>query len=213
MKKVALFFRGLTNYFLESYENINSFIIQDMKKTFDVDIFLNTYKTDLHDTLIDKLHPVKILYNNMRTEAPMQYIIPTQIIECCELVKNYEIENNINYDYIIITRFDLTFNNAYSEYNIDYNKINMECMFVPNDSSGYNSGDNFFLFQRSYLDLIIDSVRNCLKEKSNSHQLFKYFLRNKLETHYICGETTMRNPEYNIMFIFTRYLHLHRIKL
>jgi hypothetical protein len=32
MKKVALCFRGLTDYFLKSYDNINNFIINDLKR-------------------------------------------------------------------------------------------------------------------------------------------------------------------------------------
>jgi hypothetical protein len=58
----------------------------------------------------------------MRYGSSEYYIVPTQIIECCNMIKEYEIENNITYDYIIITRFDLTFNNMYSDYDIDYNK-------------------------------------------------------------------------------------------
>jgi hypothetical protein len=201
MKKIALCFRGLTNYFLESYDNIQSLIIDDLKKEYDVDIFLNTYKNELEDSL-KILNPVKILYNEMRTGNTMYYIVPIQIIECCELVKNYEIENNISYDYVIITRFDLTFNNTFSGYDVDLDKVNMECMFVPD----YNSGDNFFLFKRSYLEQIITSVKDCLNERSHSHQLYKYFERNNLRNHYIGGETTKRNPEYDVMFRFTRYL-------
>jgi hypothetical protein len=138
----------------------------------------------------------------MRTGNSMYYIVPTQIIECCNLVKDYEIEKNITYEYIIITRFDLTFNNLFSEYNIDYDKINIECLFIPD----YNSGDNFFLFQRKNLDLIIDSVKKCLDEESHSHQLFRYFERNNLKIHYIGGETSKRIPEYDIMFKITRCL-------
>ena len=201
MKKIALCFRGLNNYFLESYDNIKTFIIDDLKKNYEVDIFLNTYKNDLESSL-KMLDPVRILYNEMRTGNTMHYIVPIQIIECCELVKNYEKENNISYDYVIITRFDLTFNNTFSDYDTDLDKVNMECMFVPD----YNSGDNFFLFKRSYLETIITSVKDCLNAGSNSHQLYKYFERNNLINHYICGETTKRNPEYDVMFRFTRYL-------
>jgi len=53
--KVALCLRGLTNLFLKSYDNLKLNIIDDLKKHNDVDIFLNTYKTDLHDELINKL--------------------------------------------------------------------------------------------------------------------------------------------------------------
>ena len=202
MKKVALCFRGLTDYFLKSYDNINNFIINDLKNEYDVDIFLNTYKTDLEDTLISLLKPVKILYNEMRSGSSVHYIVPIQLIECCDLVKSYEKEKNIEYDYIIITRFDLTFNNTFSDYNVNFNKVNMECMLVP----CYNSGDNFFLFKRNYLEPFKTSIQDCINDVNHSHQLYRYFEKNNLPTHYIGGETTKRNPVYDVMFRFTRYI-------
>ncbi len=207
MKKVALCFRGKSNYFLNSVDNIKSHIIDNLKENYDVDIFIYTYKDDVNEALIHHLNPVKIAhfpdeYLQRPYGSGMYGIVQVQVKDCCNIVKTYENENNVTYDYVIITRFDLTFNNKFSEYNIDYNKINMECMFVPD----YNSGDNFFLIPRIHLNSFIDSVELNIRDNSNSHQLYIYFHKNNLETHYICGETSKRNPEYDIMFRFTRYL-------
>jgi hypothetical protein len=90
----------------------------------------------------------------------------------------------------------------YSDYDIDYNKINMECMFVPD----YNSGDNFYLFKRDYLDLVIQATNMLLEHGCRAHQLYIFFDKLGLQNHYICGETTKRNPHYDVMFRFTRYL-------
>ena len=122
-------------------------------------------------------------------------------MECCELVKNYELKHNINYDYIIITRFDLTFNTYFSDYNIDYEKINFECLLLPD-----NSGDNFILFHRRFLDTVIDSIKTCIAENNHAHKLFIYFQNNNLKVHYICGETYKINPNFDVMFRFTRYV-------
>ena len=108
----------------------------------------------------------------------------------------------VDNDYIIITRFDIIFNNEFSKYDINYDKINLECMFVPD----YNSGDNFILFKRQYLDLVNKSTKKCMECNDNSHQLYKYFNESGDICHYIGGTTTKRNPHYDVMFRFTRYV-------
>jgi hypothetical protein len=203
MKRIALCFRGLTNFFNESWDNIKNNIIDDLKLSYEVDIFLNTYRDDLTENIVDKMKPVSTLYNESRHgRDSMKFIVPTQIVECSVLIKTYEAENNLKYDYIIITRFDLTFNNKFSEYNIIYDKINMECMFVPD----YNSGDNFFFFKRDYLDIVEYSARKALLVNKNSHQLHYLFNEYGDMCHYIGGETIKRNPNYDVMFRFTRYI-------
>jgi len=204
-KKIALCFRGKTNYFINSVDNIKSYIIDDLKENYELDMFIYTYQADDNQIIINYLNPVRFVYcpnEYLEIKYGMYGLVQRQIKDCCNIIKSYEIENSITYDYIIITRFDLTFNNKFSEYNIDYNKINMECMFVPDN----NSGDNFILFPRIYLNKFINSVELNINDNSNSHQLYVYFHKNNLETHYICGETTKRNPKYDVMFRFTRYL-------
>lgn len=204
-KKIALCFRGLSNYFINSVENIKSYIVDDLKENYELDIFIYTYQNDDNQIIINYLNPVKFVYcpnEYLGIQHAMNGLVQVQINDCCNIVNNYEIKNNITYDYIIITRFDLTFNNKFSEYNIDFNKINMECMFVPDN----NSGDNFILFPRIHLNKFINSVESNINDNSNSHQLYVYFHKNDLETHYICGETSKRNPEYDVMFRFTRHL-------
>lgn len=201
--KIALCLRGLTNLFLKSYDNLKTNIIDDLKKNNDVDIFLNTYKTDLHDQLVEKLSPVDILYNPNRDHLgmPVYYIVPLQIVECCEMVKNYEIKHNATYDVVIITRFDLIFNTPLSTHRLDYEKINVECLLLPD-----NSGDNFILFHRKFIDAVIASVKTCMNEKNHAHKLWIYFQNNNLGMHYICGHTWKINPNFDVMFRFAKYV-------
>lgn len=205
--RFAFCLRGQTRgkQFSKSYKNIKTLLIDDLKQNNDVNVFINTYENEYNNILIDKLNPVNYHYNKEMNEDPYSYIIPTQIIQCCKQVKEQEKNTDISYDCIIITRFDLTFNTHYSNYNIDYNKINMECMFVPD----YNSGDNFLLFHRKYLDLIIKCMELSIesKEFQASHKWWKIFEKNGLECHYIGGETNKRHPHYDIMFRFTRYVN------
>jgi phosphoribosylaminoimidazole-succinocarboxamide synthase len=55
------------------------------------------------------------------------------------------------------------------------------------------------------MDIVHKSVSECLNNHI-SHQFFRYFEKNGLKCHYIGGETSKRNPEYDIMFRFTRNL-------
>jgi len=206
MKRVALCFRGKHKEFEESYENIREFIIDDLRTKYEVDIFILTYQTELTDKIISLLQPVSTkIYNDamFMSKNAMGFIIPTQCIDACKMVIESEEKNSVKYDYVIITRFDLTFNNRFFEYDIDYSKINMECMFVPD----YNSGDNFFLFDRSkFTDIFIQSNEEVMKRSDISHQLFKYILMAGYECHYIGGNTNKRATAYDVMFRFTRHI-------
>jgi len=200
--RFALCLRGISDQFMKSYENLKTMVINDLRANgCTVDIFLNTYKTGVHEELIQCFQPVCVSYNEF-TEVPfgesMYSIVPKQILQCCELVKDH----NNHYDYIIITRFDLTFNKCISQEVIYRNTINMECLFVPD----LNSGDNFILFPFADLSTVATSIMDCIENKDNSHQLWRYFELRGLKCHYIGGETGKRNPHYDVMFRFTRYL-------
>lgn len=203
MKRVAVCLRGLQSLFFESWENFREMILQDLQQEYQVDIFINSYQTSISESIESVLHPVSALYNESRDGwSSIHQIVPTQVVECCQMIKQYEENMHIEYDYILITRFDLTFNTKFREYNIDYDKINMECMFVPD----MKSGDNVFFFNRKYLDVVEFSAIECLQERSNSHNLYTWFILNGGCCHYIGGETTKRGSDYDIMFRFTRYV-------
>tara|TARA_B110001450_G_scaffold115712_1_gene109420 strand:+ start:5345 stop:5920 length:576 start_codon:yes stop_codon:yes gene_type:complete len=178
--KFAFCLRGQARgeHFHKSFKNIEDYMINDLKEKNDVDVFINTYKNIPDETqkLINKFNPLNCHYNDSNILNKNKFknypicsspIISTQIIQCCKQIKEYEITNNVNYDYVIITRFDLTFNTHYKNYNIDYDKINMECIFP--DYPDKHSGDNFLLFHRKYLDLIIKCMEQSINLKNIKH--------------------------------------------
>ncbi len=200
--RIALCLRGISTEFEKSFDNINQYIVQDLRKKYDVDVFLNTYHSPILDNLVEKYNPSQILLNKFQNhDLPMYTLVSSQILECCQLIEIYETKYKCQYDVIIITRFDLTFNNKFSEYNIDYDAINTECMFVPD----YNAGDNFILFPRKHLEVVkrglSDNINNGI---FNSHELYKFLGDTKC--HYIGGETSKRGSDYDVVFQFTRYL-------
>ncbi|MEX0597113.1 MAG: hypothetical protein WD512_11490 [Candidatus Paceibacterota bacterium] len=200
---MAVCFRGKDDYFQKSWDTISKYIIEDLKTKYQVDVFLNKYQSPMDAEIIEKMNPVAILqHNNDRYKYPGELFINSlQMTELLNMIMVHENQNKFKYDYIIITRFDLTFNQELSKCDVNYDKINMECMFVPD----MNSGDNFFLFKRDLLDIFKKSIDNCLYDRKTSHQLFRYFEAYDNDIcHYIGGQTSKRHPIYDVMFRFTR---------
>ena len=214
LKKVAICFKGLNDEFEESYENIKKCIYDSLENngyehiTFVTSTINNPEK---FLSFVNTYKPVKITLNQNR-KAPRwnevletrseHTIVPHQLNECMNMVEEYEKEKQICFDAILILRSDLTFNNPLHEYDINEECVNMECMFVPD----YNSGDCFFWIPLKYKQQAKQSFKDLANERRSSHQAWAYFERNGIPTHYVCGETTKRNPEYDIMFRFTRYI-------
>jgi len=213
-KKVAICFKGLNDEFEESYENIKKCIYDSLENhgyehiTFATSTINNPEK---FLSFVNTYKPVKITLNQER-KAPRwnevlvtgsdQTIVPYQLIECMNMVDEYEKENQMCFDTILILRSDLTFNKSLHEYDINDEHVNMECMFVPD----YNSGDCFFWIPLKFKQQANQSFKDIVNERGSSHQAWSYFKRNGVSTHYVCGETSKRNPEYGTMFRFTRYI-------
>ena len=204
--RIAFCIRGLSKEFEASFLNLKTTMLDDLQcQGHTIDIFLNTYYHNdptLFASMMTKFQPVKVLLNKMRTKPAMTYIVPRQCLECIDLVRQYESEHRFQYDAVIITRFDLTFNAPFSSFDIPHDKLSMECMFVPDR----NSGDNFFYIPRHYLDAAYTSIQQLQAKRKISHQAWRFFEKNGIPCHYIGGETTKRNPHYDVMFRFTRYV-------
>jgi hypothetical protein len=161
------------------------------------------WRTSTTKDRINKYSPVKVLLNEFRDYPPMTRVVPLQWKECLEMVKSYQEEKSIEFDVVILTRFDIVFNNLFSEYNIDFEKVNMECIFVPD----FMSGDNFILIPKAFFNVSVNVVQNLVDNKINSHETWKHFEQRNVPCHYIGGETSLRGCDYNIMFRLTRCLY------
>lgn len=157
--RIALLLRGLA--YCDDYFNNNlkkTFIINykysldNYKKNIfennDVHVFFHTYYTDRLN--VDEL---------IKDYKPKDYVItrPEFLDKCLSRDKfrsclysllsvmnlfiNYNNKENIKYDYIIITRFDLNFKVKLSELSIEPNKFHINCMTEGDDSTD----DNFFI--------------------------------------------------------------------
>lgn len=209
--KIAICIKGLFDFSLESFSNIRKNVFKDLEeKNHELKFFVTSQLSDLNEnfsmlSIIQKIKPEKIWLNqdrkNLRGVDAMFNLVPKQLMDCCKIVKEYEQENEYEFDAILIIRMDLLFNKKITEEDIDYQKVNMECMFIPD----MNSGDNLFWIPKKYFESTYLAFKKMVEEKNNSHQSWRYLKNENIPLHFIGGETTMRNPEYDIIFKFTRY--------
>jgi hypothetical protein len=160
---------------LESFDNINEMIINIIKESgHEVDTFISTYDCDLGDYLIDLYKPKKyykfdkeiMKYNRINTGVMLFESIANHIIKLQELISEY------NYDYIIITRFDLLFTRPYNSFPIDYDKFNINCRHI----SG-NSDDNLWIFKNKYSKELKDSLIEQIKSNDPALKTTHYVNR------------------------------------
>lgn len=111
---------GLNPYNVDFYECLESnkeYLIHPLReKGNDVDIFYHTYDSLKLKNYIDELNPVDVYLKqfNPGIQKYNFFHVTQLIIDSLEQVKKYQIENNITYDYIILTRFDIYLLNDFS---------------------------------------------------------------------------------------------------
>jgi len=164
---------------LESFDNINKMIINNIKESgHEIDTIISTYDCDLGDYLIDLYKPKK--YYKFDKEI-MKYNKNMGAIHfesiACHNIKLLELCSESDYDYIIITRFDLLFTQPYNNFPIDYDKFNINCKHT----SG-NSDDTLWIFSKKYSEELKDSLIEQIKS-NNPVLKTNHFVNRTLELH------------------------------
>lgn len=148
--------RCITDY-SKTINNYKKMIINELKNIgHDVDIFIASYKSEKEEALQKDFQPVSMNLIDFSWYIPG---IPQvrHLLYLYTLITEYEKNNNILYDFLIFTRFDLIFFKKFTEMNIDLSKINIS--FQHNGESK-NCEDNFFILPRYYLDIFISAAYN-----------------------------------------------------
>ena len=105
-------------------------------------------------------------------------------------------------------RPDISFNEPIDKWNVNFDKVNLTCMFIPD----MNSDDNLFFFKREWYPVIEKCGYEILHDRSNSHQYYKYLEKYGLSCHYLGGETSKRDGEFDVIFRLTRGELCKRLK-
>ena len=131
-----------------SKENLKTNLIDCFKPEHDVKVYITTYANDLLPELLDFYKPHKNL------------IVPFEgSHQRTTYIKSMESLLYEDLDFIIATRFDLSFPEPVSSWNIDYDKMNY-CFkeIEPHWTEAKFVGDCFFAFPKKYLETFIMTI-------------------------------------------------------
>jgi hypothetical protein len=132
-----------------SKDNLKSNLINCFKSSHEVSLYLTTYDNPYIEEL-------KQFYNPKKTT-----ILPFDgSHQRTTLASSVEDILQEDLDFIIVTRFDISFNDFVSSWNIDYDKINFvfkDCEDIWNNNRSV--GDCLHAFSKKYLESFISSVR------------------------------------------------------
>ena len=169
---------GLNPYNVDFHECLPSnkkYLIEPLvEKGNNVDVFFNTYNSPRLSEYVNEFNPVDVNLKKFNSSIQKyNFVHVTQlIIDSLEQIKKYQNDNNIEYDYIILTRFDIVLINDFSEIYLPENSIS-----VPT-----RNDDCFIVIAGDLLDRAIEIYKknqyNCI-----SHHLVYKFLENNIRYH------------------------------
>lgn len=178
-KKLAIVFFGMSHgtnhhwtgntYLVDwrnSLENYKKYLFNYFSETFDIDVYGSTY----HHNLI----PILKLSLNIK-ELGISTFRPSRIISrnwCLIDALKLLLKSNVEYDQVLITRYDLHFNIPFSVVRINYNKINM-VSFLEKENL---ICDNFYLFPYHLLQPLYDTMYEYGRNQSY-HCIYKEFVK------------------------------------
>lgn len=134
------------------------------QKGYKVDFFGSTYRTKGFTTsFYKKYYPFKDLYLMSKAESE-KYRDITELRNAHYLkVLDMILNSKQNYDFIVLTRWDLYFLQSFSDLNIDYKKINISHKVQVNEWAD----DNFYIIPGEYLK----KYRNFIEKWNNAQYI------------------------------------------
>jgi len=188
--------RTFTVDYRRSVDNYIENIIKPLNK--EVHFFLITNKHKYSDDLLEKYKPKRHIFldnNTIKSSAKIYSPIAERCRDGLYLVRDYMAEECIEYDWIIMTRFDLKFHKPLTSWDWKEKCINvgLRCKYQKNIC------DNLHIFKPFLLSFLIDCFKNVLDGKiSCTHQIY---IGNNDRFNLLCDKITgvMFNPVYNII--------------
>lgn len=155
-------YNNYKKYIFEHFENIN----------YEIDVYFVTDKFDIEKNekeLINKYNPIKYLFVEEKTQSGSYIGKNLKIKKVTELC----LSTKINYDLVLMTRFDLMFKKKFDEFHINKNKFN----FISILEEGESVCDNFYVFPFSFLKDF--HTITCNNLSMNFHLLRKEIFKKK----------------------------------
>ena len=153
--------------------------IEKIYKLFDIDYYSCTYNSDIINELLKnfnfKNYKLKTISNVKEDNIELNWKKRNVIFkETLKLIIN----SNIEYDFVILTRYDCNFLQYFNELNIDYKKINFLCKSKCGDRNDF-SDDNFYIIPFNLL-YHFQNIISKIDETIWSHDYHKYFLNDEI---------------------------------
>lgn len=211
--KIAILFNGISFCldkmdFRNNIDNIVKNLIEPLKNTGNIiDIYYTTYTHDFIHLLEHTLEPISkciLPFNRMHNTNNSRVL--ELYLSTLNLIHN-------DYDYIIMTKFDINLNKSILEIDFNKEKINFLCKdnsFNKNEKNIIYNDDTFITVPRRYIQLFINVVKNLIQSNKLSCQnllydsLFKLGIKN--EINFIYNETH-NTTEYRPWILFNREIN------
>ena len=203
-KRVAIVLRGIS--YSETYRNgvdwracLDSFaknIVKPLqKKGFDISIYLATYAHEHQHQLVESYKPYlkKHMFIEKRIEESTQ---KESVLESLSLIK----EDISLYDFVMMTRFDVSYKKPIDEWNIDWDKINLPWREIEELWKEHQRvGDIMHLFPATYYSAVCNAIQ--ISEASNTfHHLYNDLLKQPGVTthtiHFLLPDFYDSKPDY-----------------
>lgn len=177
--KIALLIRGLTyiprgyihhtgkvfkiNY-KNNIQNIFDKVIIPLKENYEVDLYITSNISEFQQQVLDDFAPVtdSIFLDEQITQGE-------SLIQGLKLIKN----KNKDYDFVIITRFDLALKKNITDISFKWDKFNFLWYEQTKDE---RIGDCMFFLNYKFLNSFIESLIECPRKKC-IHYIKSYILK------------------------------------
>tara|TARA_Y100001937_G_C7125438_1_gene334675 strand:+ start:1585 stop:2268 length:684 start_codon:yes stop_codon:yes gene_type:complete len=183
-KKVALCYFGISykenyDHWMETWFNGVDWRESNYKQTLDVylensghdvDVFLSTYNSPLNEELVRDLKPKKTKFNDFVERDPA---VESDSRRYSQSFRNYRFKEVLNlvppneYDFVILTRFDLMFKEALGTIVVDPEAVNVSSVMCMGENCILVC-DNFYIIPSSIHNEFVKFV-NELPDNSDSH--------------------------------------------
>lgn len=160
----------------KSYDNNKEFLLDDL--TAEYDIFISTYHSAKENEMLDIYKPVSSIISDFNVDENNFKAQLVHHFNCGRMIIEYEEQNNMRYDMILITRFDYIFFRKFHEMNLDVSKFN----FAMKHSSG-NCDDNLWIFPRNMLENFMNAIIHLYQTGGITHAINHQFDNNDI--HYM----------------------------
>lgn len=163
--------------FRNSIRNYQKFIFDYYKeKGYDIDVFFVTNEHNnnkIKQELIDAYKPVSHMFIGDKPDDTFRPNRNKKVQKVLELYEKYVNEQNISYEFIILTRFDLNFKIHFDDLPFNHSTLNIPAQLNTNEF-GDRVDDNFYLIP----SCLINSFKKAIDKtiNSSSHLLISEFL-------------------------------------